>query len=122
MYCNETRDILLANNKAAIAAGSFDIEQALAVGFRSLTDDQRSKFELDFNNYKRTRESRAPQTVNAEGQNREAGLNAERSRSAERRNTWAIENADGDEDVEMGDETEEHPTEEASGFTAVNKA
>ena len=122
MYCNETRDIILANNKAAIAAGSFDIEQALAVGFRSLTDDQKTKYEQDFAEYKRARENKALSTNNADNQPQDAGSNVERSRSVERKHTWATETPNADDDVEMGDEAEEPPAEEASGFTAVNRA
>lgn len=122
LYCNATRDIILANNRAAIAAGSFDIEQALAVGFRSLTDDQKSKYEQDFAEHKKARESRGPAAVNAENQHREADIVTERSRSAERRDTWTTENPQADDDVEMGEEAEEPPAEDAAGFTAVNRA
>ena len=122
MYCNETRDIILAKNRAAVATGNFDIEQALALGFRNLTDDQRSKYEQDFADYKKAREGRAPQVLTAESQLREAAPSAERSRSTERKRTWAVEKPDADEDVEMNDGTEEHTAGDASGFTAVNRA
>lgn len=120
LYCNETKDIILAKNKAAIAAGNFDIEQALAVGFRSLTDDQKSKYEEDLAEYKKARETRALEANNTESQLREADPNAEGSRSARNKTHWQNENPDADEDVEMGDDTEENLAGEASGFTAVN--
>ncbi|KAG9246696.1 putative HMG box-containing protein C10F6.08c [Calycina marina] len=114
LYCSEERDKVLARNAAAGADGPFNVEEALAIEFRSLDDKQRSRYEQTFSEYKSLQELRSPLAGRVEDQQG----SAEQSRSADPPNTWAAREADAD--VEMNG-PENDAGEETSGFTAVNR-
>ncbi|KAH8591762.1 hypothetical protein B0O99DRAFT_519076, partial [Bisporella sp. PMI_857] len=124
VYCNSTRDGLVAKNEAAIAEGTFNVDSELAHGFQRLTDEERFPFEHQFNVFKSMRDNEKRNTAGTESTafnavNRSTEPEAETRPSATETGSAAIplikhendvassRNTDGDDDVEMGEDVDE---------------
>ncbi|KAL3419239.1 hmg box protein [Phlyctema vagabunda] len=105
-YCNDMRSVLAVQYKKAIAEGTFDIERHLAVTWRELNDQDRTKYQKKYDEVKKAAEV-----------DKDAAL-------SERQSVFDGDRRREDEDVEMGDETEPEAGAEsaAAGFTAVNRS
>jgi len=93
------KGVVIANNRKAIAEGTFDVDRALAMGWRDLDEMQREDFH------------RRVEVVKREG---ETGM-------GERQGPFEGEKQLGDEDVEMGDDVEEGGSHSGFDGPAVNQ-
>jgi non-histone protein 10 len=99
------RPVLTVENRKAIADGSFDVEKALAVGWKEIDEEQRATYQRKFEESKKPAEpEKGSETSKAA-----AGIEGESKPTEE-----------ADEDVEMADDGES-PAGDAGGFTAVNR-
>jgi non-histone protein 10 len=108
LYCNDMRSVITVSNRKAIADGTFDVERALATGWRDLEEPKREEFSRRFDELKREWEAeKAGGTDTIKGNDDDT-------------ETKTVE---GDEDVEMGEDGDaDEANGEGAGFTAVNKA
>ena len=94
-------------NRKGIQDGSFDTERALAVGWRELDSDAQGDFQRRF------------ETLKKNWDVEKEAVTGERSTALDG------EGRGGDEDVEMGDDTDKgqpNGSTGGGGFTAVNKS
>ncbi|TAQ88355.1 hypothetical protein B7494_g3305 [Chlorociboria aeruginascens] len=108
LYCNDTRSVMMVQNRQAMAEGTFDIERALAIGWRDLAPEAAEEFHRRFELEKRKWESVEKEVGIGGGGARQSIFDGEGN------------GANGDEDIEMKDEVEVGGG-GGGGFTAVNR-
>jgi hypothetical protein len=106
------RSVITVKNRKAIADGTFDVERALATGWREMDEEQRGEFQRRLEGMKRTSDAEKEASVGGTGAG-QSGFDGESRQTAE-----------ADEDVEMGEDGDDGSRSggEVSGFTAVNRA
>ncbi|KAG9237007.1 putative HMG box-containing protein C10F6.08c [Amylocarpus encephaloides] len=116
-YCNESRSLLQTNNRRALADGTFDIEEALARGWRDLGEEQKLEHQKRYDEVKKS-VSNEKSSGPAPAAPKQTVFDSE-SRPA----STAPTADEPDEDVEMADDGDEPPQAAAAeaGFTAVNR-
>jgi hypothetical protein len=113
LYCSDHRSRLIEINSKGLSEGTYDVDEDLGRGWRALNDEQKSAYQIRFDNIKNGASDIAPNAALP----RQALFDGD-SRPA----STAPTVDDAEEDVEMADDGDEPPaaTAAASGFTSIN--
>ncbi|KAK5631851.1 hypothetical protein RRF57_007565 [Xylaria bambusicola] len=109
IYCNDTRPLLQAQHKDAIAAGEFRIEEELARGWKDLAEKEKEEFqaryERELSQWKEARESFKQGVKDAAARERSRARESRTGRGGRHRfsEVHDEEDADDDQDVEMAE-------------------
>ncbi|RWA09669.1 hypothetical protein EKO27_g5414 [Xylaria grammica] len=109
IYCNDTRPVLQAQHKDAIAAGEFRIEEELARGWKDLPEKEKEEFQARYEReliqWKEAKESFKQGVKDAAARERSRARENRTSRGSRSRFEEAQddEDADDDQDVEMAE-------------------
>ncbi|KAI0535637.1 hypothetical protein GGR58DRAFT_515233 [Xylaria digitata] len=109
IYCNDTRPVLQAQHKDAIAAGEFRIEEELARGWKDLAEKEKEEFqqryERELVQWKEAKESFKQGLKDATARERSRARDNRTSRGGRNRfeDAQDDEDADDDQDVEMAE-------------------
>ncbi len=121
IYCNDTRPLLQAQHKDAIAAGEFRIEEELARGWKDLVEKDKEEFqaryERELSQWKEQRESFKQGVKDAAARERSRAREGRTSRGGRNRfeGVQDDEDADDDQDIEMAETDPETEVDENDG-------
>ncbi|KAI2642811.1 hypothetical protein GGS21DRAFT_193735 [Xylaria nigripes] len=107
IYCNDTRPLLQAQHKDAIAAGEFRLEEELARGWKDLPEMEKeqfqARFERELSQWKEARDSFKQGVKDAAARERSRARDSRTSRGSRARPEEVPDDddADDDQDVEM---------------------
>ncbi|KAI1814860.1 hypothetical protein GGS20DRAFT_585126 [Poronia punctata] len=127
IYCNDTRPVLQAQHKEAIAAGEFRLEEELARGWKDLPEKAKEEFqtryEQELSQWKEARESFKQGAKDAAARQRSRARDNRTSRGGRSRFEEGQDEDDAgyDQDVEMGEAEPEHgPDQDTDPETEVD--
>ncbi|GAW24286.1 hypothetical protein ANO14919_138690 [Xylariales sp. No.14919] len=109
IYCNDTRPVLQAQHKDAIAAGEFRIEEELARGWKDLPEKEKEEFQARYEReliqWKEAKESFKQGVKDAAARERSRARENRTNRGSRNRfeEVQDDEDADDDQDVEMAE-------------------
>ncbi|KAI0024977.1 hypothetical protein F4780DRAFT_775450 [Xylariomycetidae sp. FL0641] len=122
IYCNDMRPVLQDQNKEKIAAGEFRLEEELARGWKDLPEEERKDFQTRYEHvlmqWKEARENYKQGIKDAAARERSRHRDNRTSRGGRARFEVPDEEADDDQDIEMG---EGDPEAEQEGDNAADQ-
>jgi hypothetical protein len=112
LYCSDHKSRLMEINSVGLSQGTYDVDEVLGRGWRDLNDEQKSEYQIRFDNIKKGASDTAPN----------ASLPRQAVFDGDSRPTSTAPTADdAEEDVEMADDGDEPlAAAGAGGFTSVN--
>ncbi|KAI1146281.1 hypothetical protein F4825DRAFT_472740 [Nemania diffusa] len=128
IYCNDTRPLLQAEHKDAIAAGEFRLEEELARGWKDLPEKEKEEFqaryERELSQWKEARDSFKQGVKHAAARERSRARDNRTGRGGRNRfeEVHDDEDADDDQDIEMAEaEAEPGADQETDPETEVDE-